>query len=56
MPVMFANLARAVAASSDVMFVASPSITIVFVNCNKLSFLIPSWPAASATDAIAVAD
>ena len=42
-PVIFMNRARAVAASSDDMFVVSPSSIIVFVNAVRLSTpVIPS--------------
>ena len=47
-PVIFASRARAVAASSELMFVATPRFAIVSVKERRFSFLIPSCPAASA--------
>ena len=55
-PVMFASLASDVAASSALMFVASPSMTMVLVNPRIFSVWIPSCPAASATPAISDAE
>ncbi len=47
--VTLANLANDEAASSALMFVATPISVIVFVKLNMFSVLIPSCPAASAT-------
>ena len=55
MPVMFANLAKAVAASVAPIFVDSPKSIIVFENANTFSVFIPNWPAASATFDISTA-
>ena len=54
MPVIFANRARAVAASSAVMLVATPRFTIVSVNDRTSFVAMPSCPAASATPAISL--
>ena len=51
-PVIFVNLARAVAASSADKLVVSPSMTIVRVKFSISSADTPSCPAASATPAI----
>ena len=47
-PVIFASRARAVAASSELMFVATPRFAMISVKERRFSFLIPSCPAASA--------
>ena len=44
---MLANRARAVAASSALMLVDTPSMAIVSVKSTRASFWMPSWPAAS---------
>ena len=56
MPVMLAKRASAVAASSAARFVDSPMSIIVRVKLRTFLFLIPSWPAASATPAMASRD
>jgi len=45
---MLASRASAVAASSELMFVATPRFAMVSVKERRFSFLIPSCPAASA--------
>ena len=46
-PVMLANRASMVAASSDARFVVTPSIAMTRVKSAMFSVSIPSWPAAS---------
>ena len=53
-PVMDANCASMVAASSEVMFVAVPSMAMTSVKSSREFFSIPSCPAVSAIAASSV--